>query len=128
MAGSDLQSDDEREKHELVDYVHGNRTVSRAELLGEGLNDGKPPMRVRLVETGRTIRADVDRVLRGGEMREQAELQSDDEGEKLELVVLCNGIAWRVYYLVKSAFAGDGGLLFGALLAKLFETPWLSIL
>ena len=66
--GSAWQSDDEVEKLELVEYVHGNRTVSRAELLGEGLKDGKPPMRVRLVESGRTIHADVDRVLRGGEM------------------------------------------------------------
>ena len=38
--GSELQSDDEGEKRELVEYVHGNRTsVSRAELLGEGLDD-----------------------------------------------------------------------------------------
>jgi len=69
-----LQSDDEGEKFELVEYVHGNRTVSRAELLGEGLNDGKPPMQVRLVETGRMIRADVDRVLRGDEMQEHADV------------------------------------------------------
>jgi hypothetical protein len=68
------QSDDEGEKFELVEYVHGNRTVSRAELLGEGINDDKPPMRVRLVETGRMIRADVDRVLRGDEMQEHADV------------------------------------------------------
>ena len=40
--------------------------------------------------------------------------------------VLCNGTAWRVYYLVKSASVSDGGHLFGALLAKLYEIPWLQ--
>ena len=81
--GLELQSDDEGEKLELVEYVHGNRTVSRAELLGEGLKDGKPPMRVRLVESGRTIRADVDRVLRGGEMT-KFELEKQTKRARLE--------------------------------------------
>ena len=80
---SEWQSDDEGEKLELVEYVHGNRTVSRAELLGEGLKDGKPPMRVRLVESGRTIRADVDRVLRGGEMT-KFELEKQTKRARLE--------------------------------------------
>ena len=63
---------------EYVTYIHGNRTFSPACLLAEGLTDKADEqgallsLRVRLVSSGRVIRASELRVLRGGVNRRES--------------------------------------------------------
>ena len=63
---SDRFSDESEQKpdFEEVQYVHADGSASRALLLSENYGDGRPPMCLKIVATGKLKRASVGRVLR----------------------------------------------------------------
>ena len=64
--GSDHFSDESEQKPDVeeVQYVHADGSTSRALLLSENYGDGRPPMCLKIVATGKLKRASVGRVLR----------------------------------------------------------------
>ena len=66
---SDHFSDESEQKpdFEEVQYVHADGSTSLAYLLSENYGDGRPPMCLKIVATGKLKRASLGRVLRNGE-------------------------------------------------------------
>ena len=64
---------------ELVEYLRsGMVTVVQARLVDDGLDDGKPPMRLRRLGNGELLRASRHRVLRGAERRGVYEVDGEE--------------------------------------------------
>ena len=69
----------------MVEYVHSDGvSASQGHLLSEGHADGPPPMRVRLLGTGRVVRASVHRVRRGDDMQLQLKPNMPSRNRKTE--------------------------------------------
>ena len=65
-SGSDNDEGSDHEPQlEQVEYVHSDKSVSAAEILEEGIEDGRAPIRLRIIETGVVRRTSDARVLRG---------------------------------------------------------------
>ena len=64
MSDSDAGSD-HAPQLEQVEYVHSDKSVSATEILEEGIEDGRAPIRLRILEKGVVRRTAGARVLRG---------------------------------------------------------------